>query len=91
MMEQMENDGGSGEWWRKWRMVEEVEIGLVKEVENEGGKWGIMEKFGECGNEVGDGEGVDNEGGVLHNYIWDVFTSYLLFEQIRPQIMWGSV
>ena len=27
MMEQVENDGGSGEWWRKWKMMEEVENG----------------------------------------------------------------
>ena len=25
MMEEVENDGGSGEWWRMWRMMEEVE------------------------------------------------------------------
>ena len=25
MVEEVENDGGSGEWWSKWRMMEEVE------------------------------------------------------------------
>ena len=33
MMEEVENDGGSGEWW--------------KEVENDGRKWRMMEGSGE--------------------------------------------
>ena len=27
MMEEVENDGGSGTLWRKWRMMEQVENG----------------------------------------------------------------
>jgi len=42
-VEEVENNGGTGEWWR--------------ELDNGGGKWGIMKKYGECGNEVGNGRG----------------------------------
>lgn len=40
MVEKMEVDGGSGGWWRKWRVVEKVE-----EVEGGGGSGGWLEKW----------------------------------------------